>query len=143
MVFVSLYFNNIHTQLRKIPLNDPFEIISEVRPGKKLLVLDIDGTIYNDSSLRPGLHNMLARVNDVRTIFVHICNYFSDYFKLLIIFISFTKHYDIAICSATSVSRIKTIMREEGLVGDDLCNIVFILDLRSIIRVSYLNIENL
>ena len=118
-------------------------MISDVRPGKKLLVLDIDGTIYNGSSLRPGLHNMLARVNDVRTIFVHMCNYFSDYFELLIIFISLTKHYDIAIWSATPVSRIKTVMKEEGLNDYDLCNIVFILDLRSIIRVSYLKIENL
>ena len=63
-----LHFNLLSHQLRRIALNDPFEIISGPRGNKKLLVLDIDETIYSRSTLRPGLHKMLESVYMVRII---------------------------------------------------------------------------
>lgn len=93
------------------------DIISEPRPGKKLLVLDIDYTLFDHKSvgetgrdlMRPYLHEFLT-------------NAYSD--------------YDIVIWSATSMKWIKAKMEELGVLTNSNYKLTFMLDSSAMITVQ-------
>eukprot|EP00050_Salpingoeca_kvevrii_P015925 m.51202 g.51202 ORF g.51202 m.51202 type:complete len:327 (-) comp6594_c0_seq2:24-1004(-) len=90
------------------------KIFNEPRPGKKLLVLDIDYTLYDHRSgaenfaqlMRPYLHEFLTAAYE---------------------------HYDIVIWSATGMSWIEVKMRELGVADNPNYKIAFYLDVRAMI----------
>ena len=84
------------------------KVLNEPRKGKKLLVLDIDYTLFDHRSvgekgveLRPYLHEFLTEVYD---------------------------HYDIIIWSATDMKWIEVKMQELGVAHNNNYNITFYLD---------------
>lgn len=91
-------------------------VLSPPRPGKKLLVLDIDYTLYDhkstaehfDALTRPHLHEFMARAY---------------------------KHYDICIWSATSLKWIELKLTEMGIAADGRYEVAFALDSRAMISV--------
>eukprot|EP01134_Creolimax_fragrantissima_P003905 CFRG3905T1 len=91
--------------------------LNEPRMGKKLLVLDIDYTIFDHRSsvesirdlMRPFLHEFLAVAYE---------------------------YYDIVIWSATSMSWIELKMKELGVLGNPNYKISFLLDNRAMITVD-------
>jgi ubiquitin-like domain-containing CTD phosphatase 1 len=91
-------------------------LINEPRPGKKLLVLDIDYTLFDHRStaehvvqlMRPYLHEFLT---------------------------SAYEHYDIAIWSATGMKWIEVKMRELGVANNPNYKVVFYLDSSAMISV--------
>ncbi|KAI0230348.1 Ubiquitin-like domain-containing CTD phosphatase 1 [Lamellibrachia satsuma] len=93
------------------------DIISEPRPGKKLLVLDIDYTLFDHRSaaetgvelMRPFLHEFLA---------------------------SAYEDYDIAIWSATSMKWIKAKMEELGVMANENYKLCFMIDSLAMITVD-------
>lgn len=91
-------------------------VFNQPRPGKKLLVLDIDYTLFDHRStaecasqlMRPFLHEFLA---------------------------SAYEHYDIAIWSATGMKWIEVKMRELGVSRNENYKIAFYLDSSAMISV--------
>lgn len=92
------------------------KVLNEPRKGKKLLVLDIDYTIFDHVShaergtelMRPFLHEFLSNAYD---------------------------DYDIAIWSATSLKWIETKMHEIGVHANEMYKIVFYVDCGAMISV--------
>lgn len=92
----------------------PVRVRTPPRPGKKLLVLDIDYTLIDHKSTverpmemaRPFLHSFLSAVYE---------------------------HYDIAIWSATSMKWVELKMQEMGVLGHDAFDVSFMLCSRSMI----------
>lgn len=93
------------------------KLLSEMRPGKKLLVLDIDYTLFDHRSvgqngnelMRPYLHEFLA---------------------------SAYEDYDLAIWSATSMKWIQEKMKLLGVASSPHFKIVFYIDSLAMIRVE-------
>lgn len=92
------------------------EVMNEPRPGKKLLVLDIDYTLFDHRSvaeqfnelIRPFLHEFLQ---------------------------SAYEHYDIVIWSATSMKWIEVKMKELGVTSNSNYKLCFMLDSSAMISV--------
>ena len=95
----------------------PLKLLHPPRPGKKLLVLDIDYTLFDHRSTaevphelaRPYLHEFLA---------------------------SAYEHYDIVIWSATSMKWIEVKMRELGVLGHEHYRIAALVDHGAMITVG-------
>ncbi|GAB6025439.1 Ubiquitin-like domain-containing CTD phosphatase 1 [Chamberlinius hualienensis] len=106
------FLAKVEKRIREYKIN----ILSEVRVGKKLLVLDIDYTIFDHCStahsarelMRPYLHEFLTAAYE---------------------------DYDIAIWSATSMKWIEVKMRELGVTSNPNYKIAFYLDSTAMINV--------
>ncbi|XP_046851468.1 ubiquitin-like domain-containing CTD phosphatase 1 [Xenia sp. Carnegie-2017] len=94
------------------------KVLNEPRVGKKLLVLDVDYTLFDHRSvaekgvelMRPYLHEFLTACYE---------------------------HYDIVIWSATNMKWIETKMKELGVSSNTNYNIAFMLDSLAMITVDH------
>ncbi|KAL1450190.1 hypothetical protein WDU94_002637 [Cyamophila willieti] len=108
----DIYLDKIQKRIKDYQIN----VLNEPRPGKKLLVLDIDYTLFDHRSaaeqgyelMRPFLHEFLT---------------------------SAYKHYDIAIWSATSMKWIEEKMKLLGVTVNPNYKIVFYVDCSAMISV--------
>uniref|UniRef100_A0A8D8QF88 Ubiquitin-like domain-containing CTD phosphatase 1 n=1 Tax=Cacopsylla melanoneura TaxID=428564 RepID=A0A8D8QF88_9HEMI len=108
----DIYLDKIKKRIKDYQIN----VLNEPRPGKKLLVLDIDYTLFDHRSaaeqgyelMRPFLHEFLT---------------------------SAYKHYDIAIWSATSMKWIEEKMKLLGVTVNPNYKIVFYVDCSAMISV--------
>lgn len=95
----------------------PIKILNEPRPGKKLLVLDVDGTLFDNWSvgekggdlMRPYLHEFLTEMYP---------------------------HYDLMIWSATNMKWIEAKLSLLGVSSNDAYKFVCYLDSRALISVE-------
>lgn len=95
----------------------PIKIFNDPRPGKKLLVLDVDGTLFDNWSvgengaelMRPYLHEFLSKLY---------------------------QHYDLMIWSATNMKWIETKLSLLGVHNNPSYNFVCYLDSRATISVE-------
>lgn len=95
-----------------------FNVLSEPRPGKKLLVLDVDYTLFDHRSvaekgielMRPYLHEFLT---------------------------SCYEHFDIVIWSATSMKWVEAKMKELSVLGNPNYKIMFMMDSLAMITVDH------
>ncbi|KAI1285587.1 Ubiquitin-like domain-containing CTD phosphatase 1 [Halotydeus destructor] len=92
------------------------KILNEPRPGKKLLVLDIDYTLFDHRSVAENANQLMRP-------FLH--EFLTDAYQ----------DYDIAIWSATSMKWIEVKMRELGVSTNPNYKIVFFLDSSAMISV--------
>jgi ubiquitin-like domain-containing CTD phosphatase 1 len=85
--------------------------ITNPRPGKKLLVLDLDYTLYDPKrrSQRPFMHEFLKAVY---------------------------RHFDLAIWSQTSWSRLEAKISDIGLLTHPFYRIAFVLDVSSMFSIQ-------
>jgi ubiquitin-like domain-containing CTD phosphatase 1 len=98
------YLQKIDHRVREYKIN----VLNESRPGKKLLVLDVDYTLFDHKSTaetvgvlsRPHLHEFLSGVYE---------------------------HYDIAIWSATNMKWVEVKMKELGVLTNANYKVVFML----------------
>eukprot|EP00123_Amoebidium_parasiticum_P020307 comp4717_c0_seq1/m.876 comp4717_c0_seq1/g.876 ORF comp4717_c0_seq1/g.876 comp4717_c0_seq1/m.876 type:complete len:320 (-) comp4717_c0_seq1:384-1343(-) len=94
-----------------------FNVLNPPRPGKKLLVLDVDYTLFDHRSIvesplqlmRPYLHEFLTAAYE---------------------------HYDIVIWSATSMKWVEVKMKELGVLGHSNYKISFFMDHLAMITVQ-------
>ncbi|XP_041477792.1 ubiquitin-like domain-containing CTD phosphatase 1 [Lytechinus variegatus] len=106
------YLQKVERRVREYEI----KVVNESRPGKKLLVLDVDYTFFDHRSvaenalelMRPNLHEFLT---------------------------SAYENYDIAIWSATNMKWIEVKMRELGVAENPNYKIAFMVDSRACITV--------
>jgi len=115
---VALEDNETHLRkIRQRVEKYQIQIMNEPREGSKLLVLDIDYTLFDHRStaeragqlMRPYLHEFLTE--------------------------SYNKNYDIVIWSATGMKWIEVKMRELGVLSNPNYKIAFMLDSKAMITV--------
>lgn len=119
------YLAKIDKRVREVKIN----ILNEPRPGKKLLVLDIDYTLFDHRSVAEHPHQLMRP---------HLHEFLTSAYE----------DYDIVIWSATSMKWIEVKMRQLGVTTNPNYRITFMLDSLAMISVhtqeyGYLDVKPL
>ena len=108
----EVYLQKIERRIKEYEL----KVLNAPRPGKKLLVLDVDATLFDD-------HSTVERVLDLMRPFLH------EFLE------SVYTHYDIVIWSATSMTWVEAKMRELGVLAHEQYKVVCLVDSLAMISV--------
>jgi len=107
----------VKKRLNEVIAKVPINIINPLREGKKLLVLDLDYTLFDCKSpathinqlMRPGMHSFLTTTYE---------------------------HYDIVIWSQTKWRYLEAKLTELGILSHDQYKLAFVMDISSMISIT-------